>query len=150
DRHHWAEDLLAHDIHFRSAIGNHGRLELEPLPRSLSPDAHLGAPADCLFDSLLDDLHLAVPGHGAGVNVGLRGITLTKSLGELDDLVDQLIVHCFVREDAFDRNAHLTLVGERAPHESARGAIDVGIGTHDGGRLATELERVWDETFAAG
>ena len=67
----------------------------------------------------------------------------------LDDPLDERVVDRVDGVDALDRGADLARVREAAPRDRLRGAIEVGVGADDRGRLAAELERARDQPLAA-
>ena len=62
-------------------------------------------------------------------------------LGAGDEVLDELVVHAFLHDDAAGRGAALSGGAERAPESAFDGEVEVGVVEHDHRILAAEFER---------
>jgi dimethylglycine dehydrogenase len=146
DREDRTEHFLTRDAHVVADAGEDGRLH-EPAgcqPRGLRPAAaqHTGGAA------LLRDVnvaqHLVALGQRRDrpdLRVRPGGIADPRAARQLDDAFDHLVVDLALHQQARAGKAGLPSRREDARHRAVDRALDVGIGKHDIGRLAAELER---------
>src|SRR5208337_3475616 len=78
-----------------------------------------------------------------------RGIALPQPGDQRLHPVEDRLVDLLVGVYALDRDAHLPAVGEAAPHDGVRGALDVAVLARHERRLAAELHRARDEPLPA-
>ena len=135
-----------------TSVGEHRRREelTRARPR-LAADPHTCALVDRVVDEPTHDVELGRRGHGPHVNglLATEGRPLTERGRELDEAVDEGVVHRRVHEHALGREAVLARRDEGAGHGRVGRLLDVGILADDEGVLASELEDDRDEPLGA-
>ena len=140
-----AEDLLAHDP--RGVVGRGEERRLDVVAAGVGGDRISAAARDQLglraadLDVAADALVLLGgderPDERLGIEAGARR-SLARLFGQrADDVVEQLLGD----EESRRRVARLAAVVVDAGEGALDRALDVGVGQHDVGRLAAELER---------
>ena len=147
DRHHRPERLLAVQAHRGRDTGEHRRRD--DVAVGLSARRRLGAVLARVGDQLEDPLARGVVDHGANHRARVARIAAHELRCPLGELVPRLAGDGAVGDDPLRRHADLAGVHERAEARRVGGRVEVGVGQHDLGRLAAELEQASLELLGA-
>ena len=147
DRQGRPERLLGHDLHRVVDIYEHGRLvEATWALQLVAAREHARALLHSVGDVVLDRLQLGRERDRANLDraVALR---LAHSQGAhlLGDFVHELLVDRLLNIHALDRDGRLAGILHRVVRREVGRALQVGVGEHDHGVLAAELERGGDQ-----
>ena len=110
---------------------------------------HRGALRDGVVDVPLHPLQLRRRDQRAHVGRVGQVAAQPQLPGPRDEAVDELVVHAVDGVDALDRDAQLAGVVEAVAHRTLGGLLEVGVGQHQHGVLAAELERAADQPAGA-
>ena len=149
--HDGAEGLLSDDAAVVGRVVDDGRLDEEALALGggVLADGELVAVLLGVREELLDLLVLHLVLDGAEQRAGL-GVTDLDGLGEVDHLLEELLVDALVDVDALGGDTDLARVLEGTHNDLGGGLLDVNVGEDDGGVVATELEGAALEGVGAG
>jgi len=149
--HDGAEGLLSDDTAIVGRVVNDGGLNEVTLALGggVLADGELVAVLLGVLEELLDLLVLHLVLDRAEQGAGLRVANL-DGLGEVDHLLEELLVDALVDVDTLGGDADLAGVLE-GTHDNLRGGLlDIDVGEDDGGVVAAELEGAALEGVGAG
>lgn len=136
-----AEGLLGDDAGVVGRVVDDGGLDEEALVAGdgVIANSELVAILARVVEELLDFLVLHLVLDGAEQGAGF-GVADGDGLGEVDHLLEELLVDALVDVDALGGDADLARVLEGAHDDLGSDLLDVDVGQDDGGVVATELE----------
>ena len=139
---HRAEHLLLHDLHVLAHLGQQGgRVEVAGAARQHAAAVQLGALRHRALHHGLD----IVPRRGADQRphvLWVRGTVANSARRQKGfELGHQGVVNALLHIDPLHRRAKLPAVGGFGSHDVAGRLVQIGVGGHDGRRLAAEFER---------
>src|SRR5262249_5533180 len=152
NRQHGAESLFGHDLHRVIYVRENSRLEVAPreVRVAAAPRKNLRAARLRVVDVVFDDFNLLGESHRADVDARLAFAhvgALAQRAGLLEDAARELIGDGVLDVNAFDRNADLARIGERAPDRRVGRALDVGVAQNDHRVFAAEFEAHRDQSL---
>lgn len=143
DRRDGTEDLLAHDLHVGRAAGQHGRrvvmaaIALGALAAKGHRRPRLLRPLDHGLD--LAELHRVDDRPHVDIPLG-DGIAIGDGSHAPDEALGEVVGHLALDEDAFGAVADLPRIDDARGGDRLHRKVEVGIGKHDGRRLAAKLQ----------
>ncbi len=138
---HRSEDLFLRDGHLGSHLVEDGGLDEVAGPIDALPARpQLGAFRLARLHVAQHALHLFFRDDRAQPGVLIEGIARRHLLGPLDQLLDERVVDARLDEQPRARGAHFPLpIEDSGGHASGRG-LQIGVGEHDVGRFAAQLQ----------
>src|SRR5262245_14404919 len=152
NRQHGAESLFGHDLHRVVDLRENSRLEVAPreVRVAAAPGEDLRAARLRVVDVVFDYFDLLRESHRADVDARLDFAhvgALAQRAGLIDDAASELIGDGVFDVNAFDRDADLARIGERAPDRRVGRALDVGVAQNDHRVFAAEFEAHRDQSL---
>ena len=141
DRANWTKDLLLHDLHVWSDVGENGWLdEVSLITQTLTTNLNLSALLLAVLNVLHDSVELDLGDLWALEGIILEWISDLVCVCALAETGDELIVDAGLDVDTGTSAAGLSVVEEDSEVNPGDSVIDISIIENDVWRLATQLK----------